>query len=196
MSAAHKLPELLTVDAFLALPGDKHGRRMELIDGVVRLQDAPSDAHGRIHANIVGELTFHLKQKRMPCSVVIGGGVRPHLRSNWNFRVPDLAVTCAKNKAGVTTVPDPVILIEVLSPSNAAKTWDNVRNYATIPSVQEIVLFESTRIEAHILTRDASGHWPENPVLVKAGGIVPFTAVDFDMPIEDAYRNTYLSPQV
>jgi Uma2 family endonuclease len=192
MSAAHKLHDLLTVDAFLALPGDKHGRRMELIDGVVRLQDAPSDAHGRIHANIGYELTAHFRQNRMPCSVVIGGGVRPHLRSNWNFRVPDLAVTCARNTPDVQVVPDPVILIEVLSPSNAGNTWDNVRNYATIPSVQEIVLFESTRVEAHI----ASGHWPENPELVKTGGIVPFTAVDFDMPIEDAYRNTFLSPQV
>lgn len=183
----------MTVEEFLAWPGDGTGTQYELVDGIIRAQDAPSDAHGRMHANIAYAITAHLRIHRPHCNVAIGAGVRPHVRSDWNYRIPDLAVTCTPNRAGAREVPDPVLLIEIISAGNSADTWDNVRNYISLPSVQEIVLFEAFAVKAYVMTRDAAGVWPKNPTEVVAGGSVSFGSIGLDMPIEDTYRGTYLA---
>ena len=59
--------------------------------------------------------------------------------ANENFRVPDLGVTCAPPSREVM-VSEPVLLIEILSPSNERENRANVWTYTTIPSVQEILL--------------------------------------------------------
>jgi Uma2 family endonuclease len=194
-SAARKLPELpvlMTVDEFLAWPGDGTGTVYDLVDGVLRAQAAPSDAHGRIHSNVTYLLVAHLRVHLPSCSAVIGAGVKPRLAADWNFRIPDLIVTCARNEKGVHDVPDPVIVIEILSPSNKAETLDNVRNYATIPSVSEIVIIHSDRIQADVLVRDGKGHWPANPLVVKDLGVVGLDSITYDMPLRQAYQGTYL----
>jgi hypothetical protein len=38
----------------------------------------------------------------------------------------------------IRALPDPLALNEILSPSTAVDTWDDVWTYATIPSVREI----------------------------------------------------------
>jgi Uma2 family endonuclease len=192
-SAAAKLPTLMTVEEFLDWPGDGTGRRYELVDGELRAQDAPSDAHSSMHARVAYLLTVHLDKRLPGCRVAIGGGVRPRLRANWNYRIPDIAVTCGRNVKGGRDVPDPVIIIELLSPSNKAETWDNVRNYATVPSVAEIVVIDTESVAADVLVRDAKGLWPANPLRIEAGGVVPFASIGFDMPLDEAYRDTYLA---
>ena len=42
-----------------------------------------------------------------------------------------------------SALADPVLLIEILSPSYQAETWANVWAYATIPSVQEILVLKT-----------------------------------------------------
>lgn len=42
---------------------------------------------------------------------------------------------------------DPVLLMEILSPSDAQQTWANVWAYATIPSVTEILVVSGTASE-------------------------------------------------
>ena len=115
------------------------------------------------------------------------------MRADWNYRIPDLAVTCEPNTQGGRRVPDPLLIIEFLSPSNAADTWDNVRNYATMPSVKEIVVVHTTRVLAEVLTRDANGHWPENAVETKA--TIAFASIALDLPMSEVYRLTWLEAQ-
>jgi Uma2 family endonuclease len=192
MSAARKKPAMMTVAEFLEWPGDGTGRWYDLVDGVPRAHAAPSDLHGRMHATVSFLLTAHIRQHFPGCSVVIGGGVRPKLRANWNYRVPDITITCDKNAKRQHDVPDPVIIVELLSPSNKADTWDNVRNYTTVPSVAEIVIIDTTRVYADVLVRDALGHWPDDALELTAGGIIRFPSINFDLPLDDAYRGTYL----
>jgi Uma2 family endonuclease len=192
-SVAAKLPTLMTVEEFLDWPGDGSGRRYDLVDGELRAQDAPSDTHGRIHSNVAFLLTGHLRKKHPSCSVVIGGGVKPRLQAKWNYRIPDLSVTCGRNEKGAREVPDPVIIVELLSPSNRAETWDNVRNYATLPSVSEIVVIDTESVSADVLVLDDKGLWPANPLKVDAGGFVVFASIGFKMPLNEAYRGTHLA---
>lgn len=58
-------------------------------------------------------------------------GVIRRLLSAHNVRIPDLGVTCAPLLSGQATLPDPVLLIEILSPRNEAKTWSNVWAYTS-----------------------------------------------------------------
>jgi Uma2 family endonuclease len=57
--------------------------------------------------------------------------------------VPDLAVTCAEVDAGQIALPEPLLIIEILSPTDEADTWENVLTYVSIPSVQEVLVLRS-----------------------------------------------------
>ena len=93
-------------------------------------------------------------------------GIVPRVRANRNYRVPDLGVTCAPPSHDLM-VSEPIVLIEILSPSNEADTRANIWAYTTVPSVREILAIRSTRIEAELLVRGADGTWPAEPEIVK-----------------------------
>jgi Uma2 family endonuclease len=196
-ASAKKLPELMTVDEFIAWPGDGTGLWYDLVDGRLRAHAAPNDLHATMHGTLAYLLIAHVREHLPFCRVAIGGGVRPRIKSNWNYRVPDITMTCSKNAKGQHDVPDPVVIIELLSPSNQADTWDNVRNYATVPSISDIVIIDTQRIHADVLTRDDKGHWPANPVEVQRGGVIALTSLKLGLKLvlalNNAYQNTYLA---
>jgi Uma2 family endonuclease len=182
---------MLDVADFIDWPGDGTGTRYELIDGVLRAMAPGIDAHNTIIMNLGRLIGNHLAQHRPGCRVVAAPGVQPRVRAEWNFRVPDLGVTCAPNKAGDVFTPDPILLIEVLSPSNAADTYESVRAYATLPSVKEILVVHSTRIEIEVLLRGADGNWPANPTNLKIGTI-SLESIRSGIAVTDIYANTHL----
>jgi Uma2 family endonuclease len=169
MTAARKQTPQLPMNAatFLQWPGDGTGRRFELVDGLLRAMAPTSNAHGIILVNIASILQRHIKAKGMPCMVGTGAGVAPSVRADWNVLIPDVYVTCTK-ASGEHLVPMPILLVEVLSPSNAADTRENVLRYETIASVQEILIVDSRRAEASVRRRDADGRWTAPPEHLKA----------------------------
>ena len=88
-------------------------------------------------------------------------------------------------------IPDPVLLIEVLSPGNAQETYEAVRCYATLPSVRDILIVHSTRIRAELWTRDSKGDWPPNPAELDEG-LVPLVSIDFKLDLAEVYAGTHL----
>ena len=89
-------------------------------------------------------------------------------------------------------VPDPILLIEILSPSNEAQTRANIWAYTTIPSVREILAIHSTRIEAELLRRSTDGSWPEEPDIVTGTDILSLTTIEFSINLAMFYRTTAL----
>ena len=136
----------------------------------------------------------HLVQQGRRCTLVPNAGVVPRIRSDINMRIPDLAVTCSGYQEEEYVVSDPVLLIEILSPSNRAETWANVWAYATIPSVQEILVLHSTAVRAELLRRDAGGQWPEQPVVIE-DGMLELHSIGFQVPLIEAYRGTRFDRQ-
>lgn len=92
----------------------------------------------------------HLLETGNPCRVATGPGIVPPALGGRNMRVPDLAVTCAGDTDAVA-LPDPLLVVETLSPGNASKTWANVWAYITIPSVQEVLVLHSMEVGAEVL---------------------------------------------
>ena len=87
---------------------------------------------------------------------------------------------------------DPVLIVEILSPSNQAETWANVWAYATIPSVREIVVVSTSRMEVEVYRRDEGGAWPPEPDVIKRGGRLEVRAVGLLCAVERVYRGTWL----
>ncbi len=87
---------------------------------------------------------------------------------------------------------DPVLLIEILSPSNEAETWTNIWTYTTIPSVTEILAVRSTRIEAELLRRLPEGNWPAEPLKLQVGDAVELTGIGLTVDLAAFYETTTL----
>lgn len=192
MALVQSMPSM-TVDEFLRWPGDGTSRRAELVDGVIRMQDSASDAHGTIQSNLHLLIGNHLRKTRPHCRIVITPGIAPRLRTKWNYREPELGVTCTPNRAGVHMMPDPILLIEVLSPSNAADTWSNIPLYATLPTVTEILIVDSTTVSAEVLRCQPDGSWPQEGEAVEPGGTIQLASIGLEFPLTEAYAATWLA---
>jgi Uma2 family endonuclease len=187
-----KLPPSMTVADFLVWPGDGTGRKFQLVDGEVRAMSPGSTTHGRIQSTLARLIGNALSARSDPCDVITEPGIATRVRAGINVRVPDLGVTCTADIAGEQLMPDPVLLIEVLSPTNIADTWENVWSYCTIPSVREIAIVHSTRVLVELLRRGTDGHWPEETEKIGPGGTLLFETIQFSCPISDVYARTHL----
>ena len=116
MAAALKIPDLMTVDEFLVWDAPE-GYLWQLVDGAPVAMAPPSVRHGIIQGNMARLIGNHLDGGRSPCQMVITPGVVPRLRSDRNFLIPDIAVTCSPADLTGAMLRAPVLLVEVLSPS-------------------------------------------------------------------------------
>ena len=57
----------------------------------------------------------------------------------------------------------------------------------------EILIVDSTRVEASLLRRTADGTWPPDPALIAAGGAIMLTSIGFEVPLASVYRDTHLA---
>lgn len=192
MTALRK-PVGMTVAEFREWEPEEHPeRRWQLFDGEPVSMAPASPNHQRIHAEAAYLLTGHLRERRPGCAVLVTPGVVPRVRSAINHRVPDLGVTCAPPSTGRQFIADPVLLIEILSPSNEPVTRLNVWAYATVPSVAEILLLGGAQVEAELLRRGPDGSWPEAPVFLGLEDGLELASIGFRAPLRDFYRTTDL----
>lgn len=180
----------LTTEEFLVWDsGDRSGRRWQLRDGVPEAMAPATEAHGAIQSEFGRLIGNHLLASGDRCRVITEPGITPRVRSAENVRIPDLAVTCAPPSAE-RLVSEPVLVIEILSPSNAEETWENVWAYTTIPSVTEILVISSTAIEAELLRREPDGSWPPAAAPIGPGDTLRLDSIGLALPLRAAYRTS------
>lgn len=191
MSSALKPPDRMTVAEFLAweAPGEA---RWQLVDGEPFAMAPTSRTHGTLQLELGSLIRNHLRDARSPCTVIAAPGIVPRVRANENFRIPDLAVTCTRYEAEEYDVSDPVLIVEILSPSNRTDTWRNVWAFTTVPSLREILLLSSTPVRAELLRRDSDGNWPAASTVIEDGDLV-LDSIDFTVPLAEVYRTTRLT---
>jgi Uma2 family endonuclease len=189
MSALPKLMlSRMTVAEFIDWPGDGSGLKHQLVDGEPRAMAPASTTHGRIQATLARLLGNHLAGTG--CDVVIEPGVIPRVRAEANMRVPDLAVTCAPDDPASHALIEPILLVEILSPSKEPETRANVWAYTTIPTVREILLVRSTHIAAELICREQNGNWPASAQSVAAEAALVLESIDFGCPLAAIYEGT------
>ena len=187
---ASRLPE--TVEEFLVWPGDGRAKHYELVDGVVRAMAPGSTTHARIQGNLAVLIGTHLRSTGSSCSLLITPGIIPRVNAAKNFRIPDLGVTCVPDTARQIAMPEPILLVEILSSSNKAATWSNIWTFGTIPSLREILVVQSTRIGAQILRRADDGGWPDDPSAFGEDDILVLAAIGLSCAVTELYAGTHL----
>ena len=174
---------LLTVAEFLAWD-DGTDTRYELVRGRVVAMAPVSPSHSIIASKIAGALERGLKR---PCYVGVEAGVVTPDRND-TFYEADVVVSCTPLAPGMTTIPRPVVIFEVLSPSTlehdrGRKTYD----YCRIDSVREIVLVSSE--QRHVVVwRRRGAKWEVENLIGDAG--LELEAVGITVPLTAIYADS------
>lgn len=186
-----RLPVRMTTEEFLEWdPGD--GRQWQLVDGEPRAMAPAKVTHGVIQGELGSLIRNHLLEHGDRCRLIVTPGVIPRVSAGHNVRIPDLAVSCSPFDDDEATLANPVLVIEILSPSNQSETWSNVWTYTSMPSVVEILILGSLRMRAEILRRLPDGSWPAEPAVVTEGDLV-LDSIGLRTPLAEIYRTTRLA---
>jgi Uma2 family endonuclease len=131
----------MTVDEFLAWAEENPGR-YELLDGEILAMAAERLVHADTKHAIQTALRVGIRKAGLPCHMVPDGAtVRVSERTAYE---PDALVYCGSKKPGnAIEVPDPVIVVEVLSPGTrhidlAAK----LEGYFAIPALRHYLILD------------------------------------------------------
>ena len=196
MSLAHKFPDgpaiidrLTTVAEYLLLPGERN----ELVDGAVTSMAPCTPVHGRLQARLAMLIGQHLEKNGGPCWVATEPGVQPRVQANVNVRIPNLGVSCTPETSEDRFLRDPVLLVEILSPSNGKDTSNNMLAYATIPSVVEVLVVDSTQRAVQHLYRDADGNWPYAATSVGEAETITLSSIGLSLTMAEIYAGTSLA---
>jgi Uma2 family endonuclease len=138
-----------------------------------------------LQARLATRLGNHLAARRPDCEVVITPGVQPRVHAAHNVREPDLAVGCGLRRTHY--LESPLLIAEILSPSNMLETREAVRACLTIPSLAEVLVLASEAIAAEVLRRDAAGTWPVEPIGLGPGDTLELACLGFACPLDELY---------
>lgn len=145
----------MTVDQFLDWD-DGTDTRYELYQGLPVAMAPGRQAHQRLQSRLLQRIGGGL---RPGCEVVGEGGIKPSLYGD-TFVIPDLLVTCAPSQPTEGYFTDPILIVEILSPSTAEADREiKLPAYRAMPSVREIVLVSSQRLYAEVHRRLDDTRW-------------------------------------
>jgi Uma2 family endonuclease len=188
MAAALRFSGLMTVDEFLKWDSSQ-GYHWQLIDGLPVAMSPPAPLHGVIQNEVGSLVRNHLVECGKPCTVITTPGVIPRFQPDRNFMIPDLAVTRSRTDVTGKAVHEPVLLIEILSPTNHAETWRNVWAYMTIPALWEILVIQTASPGVEPLRRGGDDVWPEKPLSIVDGEFT-LSSFSLNLAVASLYRGT------
>jgi Uma2 family endonuclease len=170
-------------DAFVDARADAD--EFELVDGMIVMMANPTETHEQIASNIGAPLKLAMDQRGCRS---YQGGIRVQ-RSDDKHEVdktrPDVVVRCGPASKR-TYITDPVVIVEVLSPS----TIDRDRGaklafYKSLPTVEHIALVYQDQMRVEHYRRTDSGF--DFEVLKTPTDELTFEAVEFKLPLEHVY---------
>ena len=172
----------MTVEEFLAWE-DGTDTRYELVDGVAVAMAPPVSEHRTIVVNAGAVLSAHLR-RRPPCHAeAVARSGYPTRSDGW--------LTSPSPAAGPpTTVDEPLLVVEVLSPSTRAKDLDRkLRDYKGLASVREIWLVDSEARWVQVWRRQPDGWTGRDHI---GGGSFRSAVLEEAVALDELYLNTGL----
>jgi Uma2 family endonuclease len=187
MPNAHRHLQVINIndyDAFLLVQGGGDDE-FELVDGAIVMMANPTETHEQIASNIGAPLK--LAMDRRGCRSY-QGGIRVQ-RSDDTTEVdktrPDVVVRCGPASKR-TFITDPVVIVEVLSPS----TIDRDRGaklafHKSLPTVQHIALVYQDQMRVEHYRRTDTGF--DFDVLKAPDDKLTFSSVEFEIALATVY---------
>lgn len=140
-----QIPRLMTAEEFVAWAIDQELGRCELIDGLVVKMNAECSIHVRVKLRAAMALGDALKKSEIK-GEVFGDGMAVKIVDRL-VHEPDTLLRLGPPLAdNDTIVTDPVIVVEVLSPSTGpVDTSTKLVNYFRLPSVMHYLIIDTTK---------------------------------------------------
>jgi Uma2 family endonuclease len=156
----------------------------EFIGGEVYAMAGASERHHRICANLFIRLDSHLEESK--CNAFI---TDMKLKADEKtFYYPDVFVACDKNPESEYYREEPVLIIEVTSPStHQTDRREKLRAYQQIPSVHEYAIVEQDKIYLELHRRQPDGRWITY-FYNDADEEFSFESIDLTLRVADVYR--------
>jgi Uma2 family endonuclease len=163
--------------------------KYEYSNGRIYAMAGGTFAHSSIALNLGAALKAHLRGK--VCQVANSDmHVLPLGDENPTY-YPDITVTCNPEdyQDESTAIRSPRLIIEVLSPSTAARDrGEKMRVYKACPSIEEYVMINTRRQEVEIYHRESANEWKN--VLYTAEQAVTLASVGLTIPVSEIYTDT------
>jgi Uma2 family endonuclease len=177
---------LWALDEFLAFD-DGTDTRYELFNGQIVARPPASGIHGALVARLGRQIGNAL---RPGCEVIAGAGIVPPQQAD-SWYQSDLAVTRAE-VTGQQFVTEPILIVEVLSPSTATTDRDRkLPDYRTIPSLQDILAVSSTEPRIEHFRREGDG-WKIHDL--RGAGTLRLQALDLTLDLATLYKDLFTKP--
>ena len=149
----------LTVEEYLAIERQAPCKS-EYFDGEMFAMAGASRRHNLIALNIGAELRTQLRQR--PCEVYTSD-MRVKISRTGLYTYPDVAVVCEEplfEDTDVDTLLNPIVLVEVLSPSTADyDRGGKFEQYRTLPSLQVYLLVAQEQCHVVHYTSQQDNTW-------------------------------------
>lgn len=190
MSAAPE-EQAMSVEAYLALDDSSVDVRYEYRDGYVVMMTGGSNNHSLISANLIMTLGYAL---RASSCLVFSPDARVKL-SDSRYVYPDVTVRCAPEPPeDLQSVNDPMLVIEVLSPSTAAyDRGQKLQDYRECPSLTTILLVAQERPVVDVYRRQTTDIWT-----VQTYGYddqIVLADIHVTLPVAEIYRHITFTHQ-
>ena len=139
--------------------------------------------HGLIVVNIISELRSSLKGKTCRVLPAESGGIAT---SGENTRYPDASVTCSPVQGQDRLIPNPVVVFEVVSESNArTDRFTKMREYHEVPSIKRYVLVEQATPVIVSYAREGNEPWAATSLSI--GDMLTMPEIDIEIPVSDIF---------
>jgi Uma2 family endonuclease len=174
----------MTLDEFLHWD-DGTDTRCELLGGFAVAMAPPREVHRILAMRLATRIDAALAARR-PCNAQTEAGVLDPDRAD-NFFVADVGVTCAPYDRRRQYLQDPILLVEILSPSTERHDRRiKIPAYQQIASVQEILVVDSEARYA-ALHRRQGDQWI---IQISRGddGMISLASVGIDIPMSELYE--------
>jgi Uma2 family endonuclease len=134
--------------------------KSEYYEGQMFAMAGAREAHNLVVANVLADL--HQQFRPRPCRVY-SNDMRVRVGATGFYTYPDVVAVCGESRFlddQRDTLLNPVMIIEVLSPSTEA--YDRGRkfdHYKTVESLREYLLISADRVHADLYTRQSDNRW-------------------------------------
>jgi Uma2 family endonuclease len=162
--------------------------RHEYLAGLVYAMAGASANHNLIALNLASRLRAHLRGG--PCQVFISD-MKVKIEAIDTFYYPDVLVACDPSDNEDYFRTNPVLIIEVTSPTTAAiDRREKLMAYQKIPGLREYLVIAQDEISVELYRRDKNGRWWEETL--GPDDNIELDSVDLNMAVRDAYEDVAL----
>jgi Uma2 family endonuclease len=160
------------------------GQRCELVGGRVVMMPRPSENHGMIVMNLGVLLRTRLDRKQWTVIAEFGLDTGPE-----TLRYPDIVVYPAGSSGNSYTTSTPILLAEVLSPSNAETDFgDKAAEYLELPSLLTYVVLSQDEPKAWMWSRPSMSALFGGPKVISgAENVIPVSGLMLELPMAEIY---------